>query len=400
MALPETMKAFVNMREGEYQTCGVRDIPTPTIAGPKDIIIKMEACPVNPSDMSKVAMVGRIAENDPAKLEVGGPGILKAKLPEGEIAGDGINKTVAWPDGVPEISGNEGCGTVVAAGEDAEAQALVGKRVALISRASYAQYCKHTLGTNPMFAVLPDDTTPAQGASVFVNPLTVVGFLHTMEANGHKAIVHTAAGSNVGRMLIKYCKEKNVPLVNIVRKDEVAANLKKELGAEYVVNSSKDTYKADLLAAIKATGATIGFDATGGGELAGDILNAMTAMLSELEPDAGWYGPSIFREVFRYGGLVSGATPVPSSLGVGNWAYSGWLMPFKLRPEHMQKALAIAAGGLKGTFSTTYGKHLKLEDFASSPEQYLSALVAKTDEKFLVTPNGPFWVKDKFNVPI
>jgi len=394
MALPETMKAFVNMREGEYLTCGVRDLPTPTIAGPKDIIIKMEACPINPSDMSRVAMVARIAEKDPAKLEVGAPGILKAKFPEGTASGK---------DGVPMINGAEGCGTVVAAGEDAEAQALMGKRVALISGASYTQYCKHTLGTNPNFAVLPDDTTPAEGASVFVNPLTVVGFLHTMEVNGHKAIVHTAAGSNVGRMLIKHCKEQNVPLVNIVRRDDVAANLKKELGAEYVVNSSKDTYKADLLAAIKATGATIGFDATGGGELAGDILNAMTEMLAESEPDAGWYGPSAFREVFRYGGLVPGATPVPQSLGVGNWAYGGWLMPHhykKYAPEHMQKAIAIAASGLKGTFSTVYGQHLKLEDFASSPEQYLAALVAKSDEKFLVTPNGPFWVKDKFNVPI
>lgn len=292
------------------------------------------------------------------------------------------------------VVGNEGCGTVVAAGGSAEAQALMGRRVALTSGTSWAQYAKYTLGSNPManFAVLPDDVAPLEGASVFVNPLTVVGFIHTMRVEGHEAIVHTAAGSQLGRMLVKYCKKLSIPLVNIVRSEQAASDLK-ALGAEYVVSSSAETYKADLLAAVKATGATLGFDATGGGDLACDILTAFEKALREnkdVEVHPA-YGPAKFRQVYRYGGLNPIETKMPMSLGVGNWAYGGWLMPFHFQkhgPARLKKAIEIVVNDLKETFSTSYDKQLTLEEFAASPEQYLSALQSKTNQKFLVVPNG------------
>merc|ERR1719223_1702225 len=283
-----------------------------------------------------------------------------------------------FKDDDTKIVGSEGSGVVVAAGASAEAQALIGKRVAMCSGGCYAQYAKTAVG-DAMFAVLPDDVTGAEGASMFVNPLTVVGFVHTMKEEGHKAIVHTAAASQLGRMLVKHCQEEGVPLVNIVRKEEGVAALK-AIGAEFVVNSTAPTFKEDLLAAVKATGATIAFDATGGGTLAMDILTAFEQSLRELYPETvqGWYGPPQRRSVYKYG-------------GVGNWTWGGWLMPFhyaKYAPEHRAAGISKVVAGLKGTFSTAFGTRLSLEDMAKSPEEYFATLQSQTDKKFLVLPNG------------
>jgi len=390
MSLPETMKALVNIREGGVFTCGVRDVPTPVVSDPKDLIIKMEACPINPSDLPNLGALAMVSKG-PQNVEAGGtPGSLKTALPE-EAQGN-------FADGEPTILGMEGCGIVVATGSFPGAQKLMGKRVSIAGGQAYAQYRKHTIGKldpyNNMLAPLPDDVSPAEGASVFVNPLTVMGFLHTMQKEGHKAIVHTAAGSQVGRMMVKHCKQMGVPLVNIVRKEEAAAALK-ALGAEHIVISSADTYKADLLAAIKTTGATVAFDATGGGDLASDILDGMTKYLLERDgaPASPWYGPYAFRQVYRYGGLDRTNTTMPPSLGPGNWGYGGWLMPFhymKYGEEHLDEALDVIVQGLKGTFSTGYGKHLKLDDIAASPESYFACMASKSEEKFLVIPNGDF----------
>merc|ERR1712012_438929 len=264
------------------------------------------------------------------------------------------------------MGGNEGAGVVVAAGSAPEAQALLGKRVAVTGGSSYAQYTKTSLN-NPMFAVLPDDVSALEGASVFVNPLTVLGFIHTTQQEGHKAIVHTAAASQLGRMLVKQCKEEGIPLVNIVRKEE-GVEVLKAIGAEFVVNSSLPSFKEDLLAAVKATGATIAFDATGGGTLA------------------------MVRTVYKYGGLDRRNNEFLPSVGVGNWSWAGWLMPFhfaKYGEEHRAASIKKAVAGLKTTFSTSFGTNLSLEDLAKSPEEYLASLQSQTDKKFVVLPNGP-----------
>merc|ERR1712166_1244692 len=379
-ALPSTMKAVVNQRQGLNLVYGVVDIPTPTVQGATDLIVKMTASPVNPSDLGSVGMVARFGGD----AVVGGesPSTVSAPLPEpmpGMFAADGATLPV----------GSEGFGVVVAAGDSPEAQALIGKKVACCAGGAYAQYAKTTTDS-PMFAVLPDDSTGAEGASLFVNPLTVVGFVHTMREEGHKAIVHTAAASNVGRMLVKHCKEEGIQLVNIVRKEEGVAALK-ALGAEFVVNSSAPTFKEDLLAAVLATGATIAFDATGGGTLAMDILNAFEQSLRQLYPDTvqGWYGPPQNRAVYKYGGLDKSNSEFLPSVGVGNWPWGGWLMPFhymKFPASHRAEGIAKAVAGMTTTFSTNFGARLSLEDLAESPEKYKATLASTTDEKFLVMP--------------
>lgn len=375
------MKAVINKRSGSNLVYGLADVPTPTVSGDKDLIVKVTASPINPSDLGSVAMVARFGGANVLAGET--PSTVVAPLPDGAaglFAADGDAKPV----------GQEGCGVVVAAGASPEAQALLGKSVAFCAPGCYAQYAK-TTSASDMFTVLPDGTG-AEAASLFVNPMTVVGFVHTMREEGHKAIVHTAAASQVGRMLVKHCKEEGIQLVNIVRKDEQETTLK-ALGAEFVVNSSAPTFKQDLLAAVKATNATIAFDATGGGTLAMDILAAFEQSLRELYPDTvqGWYGPPQKRAVYKYGGLDKNNSEFLPSVGVGNWTWGGWLMPFhyaKFAPEHRAAGVKKAVAGLKTTFSTSYGDRLSLEDLAKSPEQYMATLVSQTDKKFLVLPNG------------
>eukprot|EP00927_Polykrikos_kofoidii_P015204 TRINITY_DN1674_c0_g1_i5.p1 TRINITY_DN1674_c0_g1~~TRINITY_DN1674_c0_g1_i5.p1 ORF type:complete len:406 (-),score=83.50 TRINITY_DN1674_c0_g1_i5:164-1318(-) len=380
--LPSTMKAVVNKRQGNNLVYGLAEVPTPTVSGDRDLIVKVEASPINPSDLASLGMVARFGGD---KVNVGeSPSTVAAPLP---AAAAGMFKE----DGETKPLGSEGSGVVVAAGASAEAQALIGKRVAMCSGGCYAQYAK-TVVDSPMFAVLPDGVTGAEGASMFVNPLTVVGFVHTMKEEGHKAIVHTAAASQLGRMLVKHCQEEGVPLVNIARKEEGVAALK-AIGAEFVVNSTAPTFKEDLLAAVKTTGATIAFDATGGGTLAMDILTAFDQSLRELYPETvqGWYGPPQKRSVYKYGGLDTSNSEFVPSLGVGNWTWEGWLMPFhyaKYAPEHRAAGISKVVAGLKTTFSTAFGTKLSLEDMAKSPEEYFATLQSQTDKKFLVLPNG------------
>jgi len=380
--IPSTMKAAVNKRQGDNLVFGLADVPTPTISGDRDLIVKMEASPINPSDLGSLGMVARFGGE---KVIVGeSASTVSAALPESA-------KAMFKEDGAATVLGSEGAGVVVAAGASPEAQATIGKHVALCVGGCYAQYAKVSMDS-PMFTVLPDGVAAADAASLFVNPLTVVGFLHTMREEGHKAIVHTAAASQLGRMLVKHCKEEGVALVNIVRKQEQVDTLK-ALGSEYIVNSSSPTFKADLLAAIKTTGATLGFDATGGGTLAMDILAAMNQSLRETYPETvqGWYGPPQKHSVYKYGGLDKSNSEFTPAVGVGNWTWGGWLMPFhyaKYPPEHRAAGIATAVAGLKTTFSSSFGTRLSLEDMAKSPEQYLATLQSQTDKKFLVRPNG------------
>lgn len=378
-AIPETMKAVVNKVVGSNLVYGVAELPAPTVSGDKDLVIKMIASPINPSDVVSVGMVARFGSEVVAGES---PSTVATPLPEA-AAGAFAGKTH-----LP--AGNEGMGVVVAAGASPEAQALIGKTVAGTFGGCYSQYVKTTTDLT-MFAVLPDGAG-VEGASLFVNPLTVVGFVHTMREEGHKAIVHTAAASQLGRMLVRLCQEEGIQLVNIVRKEEGVAALK-ALGAEHVVNSSAPTFKEDLLAAVNATEATLAFDATGGGTLAMDILEAFDKSLRQRFPEScvGWYGPPQNRAVYRYGALDKRNTEFLPSVGVGNWTYGGWLMPFhyqKYPPEHLKAGIEKAVAGMTTTFATRFGTRLSLEDMAASPEQYKATLQASTDEKFLVMPNG------------
>jgi NADPH2:quinone reductase len=280
--------------------------------------------------------------------------------------------------------GNEGAGVVVQAGASPAAQALMGKTVAILGGAMYSQYRSIKA---VQCLVLPAGTTPAEGASCFVNPLTALGMVATMRAEGHKALAHTAAASNLGQMLNKICIKDSVGLVNIVRKQEHADVLKK-IGATRVCNSSLPTFMDDLTEALVATGATVAFDAIGGGTLAGQILTAMEIALNKTAKEYSRYGSTTHKQVYIYGGLDRGPTQFNRAFGMA-WGIGGWLLtPFlqKIGFEAAQKLRERVAAEIKTTFASTYTREVSL---AGALQLEAIAVYGKqaTGEKYLINPN-------------
>jgi hypothetical protein len=277
--------------------------------------------------------------------------------------------------------GNEGAGTVVATGEGAEA--LMGKTVGLSSGASYAEYC-----CVPAMTCLPlhEGTTAKQGASSFVNPLTALGMVETMKLEDHSALIHTAAASNLGQMLNKICIADGVDLVNVVRKQEQVEILEK-IGAKYIVNSSSDSFKQDLVAAIAATGATLAFDAIGGGDLASDILACMEYVLSKDAKGLNTYGSEQLKQVYLYGALDISPTVLKRSYGMC-WGVGGWLLPHFLKRVGMEKAGQLqkrVADEITTTFASNFTRELSFEE-AMAPEIIAQYVAKKTGEKYLINP--------------
>ena len=227
---------------------------------------------------------------------------------------------------VPLRVGNEGAGVVTAVGMDSDEDAweLLGKTVGILGGQMYTQY--RVVPYKSALELL-QDTSPAEGASAFVNPLTVLGMIETMRDEGHTAIVHTAAASQLGQMLVRACANEGIPLVNVVRRPE-QVSLLSGLGAEHVVDSSSEEFMDDLVNAISATGATVGFDATGGGTLASQILTAMersaVAAAGASQP-GNRYGSDTFKQLYIYGGLDTTETRLNRSYGM-RWGVGGWLL--------------------------------------------------------------------------
>ena len=290
-------------------------IPVPVPAA-DEVLVKVEAAPINPSDLGLLFGMA-----DMTRAQASGTPeapIITAEIPEK------LRPALAGRMGTPMPVGNEGGGTVVEAGKSDEAQALMGKTVGLLGGAMYTQY--RVLKAQQCLAMRPG-ISPAQCASCFVNPLTALGMVATMRMEGNKALVHTAAASNLGQMLQKICIADGVDLVNIVRKEEQVALLDK-IGAQYVANSSKDSFMADLTAMLVATGAYIGFDATGGGKLAGQILSGMEAAAIKTSAAYSRYGSTQHKQMYIYGGLDPSATILSRKFGMA-WGLGGWLlMPF------------------------------------------------------------------------
>jgi NADPH2:quinone reductase len=280
--------------------------------------------------------------------------------------------------------GNEGAGVVVAAGASAEAQALMGKTVAILGGAMYQQYrCMKAKQCLP----LPAGASAADGASCFVNPLTSQGMVETMRMEGHKALVHTAAASNLGQMLNKICIADKVSLVNIVRSDE-QANLLRKIGATHICNSSASTFMQDLTEALVATGATIAFDATGGGQLASQILACMETAINRTAKEYSRYGSTTHKQVYVYGSLDTGPTVLNRSYGMA-WGVGGWLLtPFLQKIGHAaaQKLRERVVAELKTTFASHYTKEVSLAEMLKLEE---IAVYGKrsTGAKYLVNPN-------------
>ncbi|HMT42747.1 zinc-binding dehydrogenase [Sphingorhabdus sp.] len=350
------------------------DLPMPT---PKDheVVVKVQATPINPSDLG--LMVGAADVTSARAIERAGlPGIAM-NVPEAGM------RFMAGRIGQALPIGNEGCGVVVAAGASPEAQALMGKTVALIGGEIYAEY--RCLAAQ-MCMPLPDGTAPEDGASCFVNPLTSLGFVETMKLEGYKAIVHAAAASNLGQMLVKICKADGIPLVNIVRSEEQVALLK-GIGAEIVLNSNDEDFVEKLTAAIAETEAFLGFDPIGGGKLAGQILSAMEAAAVRRMSAYSRYGSDQMKQVYIYGALDVGPTILNRNFGL-TWSLSGWLLtPFmaKAGPEIVGRMRARVAAELTTTFKSHYSHEVSLEQ-AVDVATMQAYNAKKTGEKYLIRP--------------
>ncbi|MDX2379826.1 MAG: zinc-binding dehydrogenase [Acidimicrobiia bacterium] len=350
------------------------DIKAP---GEGEVIVRVEAAPVNPSDLGMMFGMADLSELSSSELD-GRPGV-SAQVSPAALAGQQARV------GQPMPVGNEGAGTVVAAGNSPEAQALVGRVVGFLSGSAYAQY--RTLAVAQCLP-MPDGVTPEAAAAPFVNPLTALGMVETMRAEGHTGLVHTVGASNLGLMLNRLCLADGVPLVNIVRRPEHVESLR-ALGAEHVCDSSADDFGARLTDALRATGATIAFDAIGGGDLAGTLLSCMERVAAESADGFSRYGSDTLKQVYVYGGLDRGPTTLRRDFGM-SWAIGGWLLtPFlgKIGTEATERLRQRVADEITTTFASSYGMRLSLSD-AVDPDQVRRYARMATAEKALVTPHG------------
>lgn len=375
-SLPSTYRQVLSTlsTEGEL-TLHLAEKPLPELAA-EQVLIRVEATPINPSDLG--VMFGA-ADVDQAATE--GEGMRSVLRMPVSPAGQRFMKARV---GQSLPVGNEGAGTVVAAGEDSKAQALLGKVVAVMGGGMYAEYRR--MDATQCLPLLAEHTAK-DGASSFVNPLTVLSMVETMRMEGHKALVHTAAASNLGQMLVRVCQAEGVPLVNIVRKT-AQAELLRGLGAEHVVNSSDESFMKDLIDAVHTTGATLGFDATGGGKLASHILTAMEGAAARTPGAYSIYGSTHHKQVYLYGGLDVSPTVLTRGYGMA-WGVGGWLLPNFLARAGQEVAgrlRARVAKELTTTFASTYTEDLSLEGMlqAATAMRYQAK---KTGEKFLVCPH-------------
>jgi len=315
-----------------------------------EVVLRVEATPINPSDIGLL-----FGAADLATLAVRGTGestVATARIPEAAM------KAMAGRLGQSMPVGNEGAGTVIAAGRSPAAQALLGKTVAVLGGEMYSQY--RTVKAE-LCLPLPAGTSAAEGASCFVNPLTALGMTETMRREGHKALVHTAAASNLGQMLNRICLADRIGLVNVVRKPEQEALLR-EQGAVHVVSTASPRFVEELTEALVATGATLAFDAIGGGRLAGQILGAMEAALNRTAKEYSRYGSTTHKQVYIYGGLDTGPTELVRNFGM-TWGVGGWLLfPFlqRIGADAAQSLKARVAAELKTTFASHYTRTVSL----------------------------------------
>jgi NADPH2:quinone reductase len=348
-------------------------IPAPAA---DEVIVRIEAAPINPSDLGLL-----LANADWSQAKVSGTPqqpVLTAALSANAVQAMAARIDISMP------VGNEGAGAVTETGASAEAQALLGKTVAVLGGAMYAQY--RCVKVNQCL-VLPQGTSAADGASCFVNPLTALGMIGTMRREGHKALVHTAAASNLGQMLNRLCLNDGVSLVNIVRKKE-QEDLLKAAGAAHVCRTDSATFLKDLTDALAATGATIAFDAIGGGPLAGQILGCMEAAVNRGVKIYSRYGSTTHKQIYLYGSLDMSPTVLNRNYGMA-WGIGGWLVtPYieKIGPLAFQEMKERVARELKTTFASHYSQEISLAD-ALRPEVVAAYSKRATGKKYLINPN-------------
>ncbi len=341
-----------------------------------EVVVRVEATPINPSDLGLL-----VGAADMATAKASGTKdspVITAKVPDAAMRAMAGRLDESMP------VGNEGAGVVIRTGSSEAARALMGKTVAMIGGAMYTQY--RTIGVGECL-VLPDGATPAEGASCFVNPLTSLGMVETMRREGHKALVHTAAASNLGQMLNKICLKDDVGLVNIVRSPQQAEILGK-IGAKYVVDSTSKSFMDDLTRALGETGATLAFDAIGGGKLAGQILTCMEVAINRNAKVYSRYGSNVHKQVYIYGGLDTGPTELNRTFGM-TWGLGGWLLFQFLQKIGAAEAARLrqrVVAELKTTFASHYTKVVSLQE-ALQPSHIAVYGKRATGEKYLINPN-------------
>ena len=349
------------------------EVPSP---GPDEVVIRVEASPINPSDLGLLigpADMSRALASGTPDLPV-----VTAPIPSNLLSSQADRFDMSLP------AGNEGAGVVVEAGASEAAQALLGKTVAAIAREMYAQYRLVKVG---QCLELHEGTTPREGASCFVNPLTVLGMVETMRLEGHTALVHTAAASNLGQMLQKVCNDEDIKLVNVVRRSE-HVELLRGIGARYVCDTSSDSFEDDLITALTETGATLAFDATGGGPLANQLLHCMEVAAKAKDPGFNRYGSNVHKQVYIYGGLDTSPTVLHRSYGLA-WGLGGWLLtPFleRVGPEAAERLRQRVADEVTTTFASDYAKEISLAE-ALDLDNIAVYNRRATGEKYLINPN-------------
>ncbi|HZR77168.1 zinc-binding dehydrogenase [Bradyrhizobium sp.] len=361
-------------KSGELEISLV-EIPTPEPAT-DEVVVRVEATPINPSDLG--LLVGAADMSTAKAAGTKDAPVIRARVPDAAMRAMAGRLDQSMP------VGNEGAGVVIRTGSSESAKALLGKTVSMIGGAMYSQY--RTIKAGDCMP-LPEGTTAADGASWFVNPLTALGMVETMRREGHKALVHTAAASNLGQMLNKICLKDGVDLVNIVRSSEQADILRK-IGAKYVVDSKSPTFMNDLTEALSETGATIAFDAIGGGKLAGQILTCMEAAINKTAKVYSRYGSNVHKQVYIYGMLDPGPTELTRSFGM-IWGVGGWLLfPFlmKIGPADGMKLRQRVASELKTTFASHYTQVVSLQEALQLSHLAVYGKRA-TGEKYLINPS-------------
>ena len=349
------------------------EVPAPTS---NEVLVRVEASPINPSDLG---LLFGMADMSTAKAS----GTSDAPMITADIAPNILKALTARLDQALPV-GNEGGGVVVAAGDSELAQSMLGKTVGILGGAMYTQFrCVDA----EQCLVMHEGTTSAEAASCFVNPLTALGMVETMKAEGHTALVHTAAASNLGQMLNKICIADGVQLVNIVRKQE-QVDLLTAMGAQHVCNTSDDDFMQQLTDALVETGATIAFDATGGGPLTGQILTAMERAALTTTKEYSGYGSTTYKQVYIYGGLDRRPTEFNRAFGAA-WGIGGWLLPPFLQKIGVEAAEALrqrVANEIKTTFASAYTAEVSLSE-ALTLEAITVYGKQATGEKYLINPS-------------
>ena len=341
-----------------------------------EVLLKVEAAPINPSDLALLLAYADISKADlsgtdsnPLVTAPINPKLMRALAPR-------IDKSMS--------AGNEGAGTVIAAGKSDEAQALMGKTVAGLGPPMYSEY--RTLKVHQCLE-MPPGVSSRQAAACFVNPLTAMGMVETMHLEGFSGLVHTAAASNLGQMLQKICLLDNIPLVNIVRKPEQEKILR-GIGAVHVCDSSKDTFEVDLQNAIFQTEAYIGFDATGGGRLPNEILAAMERAANAGSAEFNRYGSTQHKQVYIYGGLERSHTILKRTYGM-QWGLGGWLLtPFlqKIGRERTAELRQRVANEVTTTFKSSFSNEVSMAG-ALTVEALATYSQQSTGQKYLINPS-------------